>query len=36
MQALREAIATKRLDDFLEKFYGMRRKAVPKLFAEPN
>ncbi|GMR20893.1 MAG: tRNA guanosine(34) transglycosylase Tgt [Gammaproteobacteria bacterium] len=29
MQGLRDAIAAKTLDDFVEKFYGMRRKAAP-------
>ena len=30
------ALKNTTLDDFLEQFYGMRRKAVPKLFTEPN
>lgn len=30
MRGLRQAISSKTLDDFLEKFYGMRRKPVPE------
>ena len=31
MRGLREAIEAKKLDEFVEKFYGMRRKPVPPL-----
>ena len=31
MQGLRQAIAAKTLDEFVQKFYGRRRKPVPPL-----
>ena len=35
MQGLRRAIAAKTLDDFVQKFYGKRRKPVPPLLTGP-